>query len=280
MRRLLLVLLLLVAPQGWAAAPQNPLEVELVCESRSILPGTPFQAGLLLQHPAAYHSYWQFPGIVGVPTSLKWDLPPGWKAGPLQWPTPERVWMFKIKAQGFHGRVLVPVEITPPGTLPPGKPVRIAATASWMCCGRDCNPGHKKLELQLQPADTTPAPDPGLLKDFATARNSVPGSVPGWNLSARRTGSAITLKVHAASPAAHSRLPHLDSVTFFTLDGLTDANRQETLHKVPDGFVLELGISEFAPRPFPGELRGVLSAPEGWLPGNPRRGMSVQIPLE
>ena len=35
-----------------------------------------------------WHTYWKFPGDAGIPTELKWKLPPGWKVGEIQWPIP------------------------------------------------------------------------------------------------------------------------------------------------------------------------------------------------
>jgi DsbC/DsbD-like thiol-disulfide interchange protein len=262
-----------------AAPPANPLQIELVCETRSIQPGKPFLAGLLLRHPESYHSYWSFPGIVGVPTRLKWELPPGWKAGPLQWPTPERVLMFKIKAQGFHGQKLVPIEITPPAHLEPGSQTRLAAKASWMCCGRDCNPGFERLELHVRAATTPPAINPAHSTDFSTAKASLPTLLPGWKIDASKTGDRITIQAKPTSAEARQQFTQIHTATFFTEDGLTDPNRGETLRRKTDGIVLDLAVSEFAPKPLPGELRGILVTPAGWLPGHPGRGLLVRAPL-
>ena len=279
----LLALLTALCTVGLAALPApppNPLQVALVCENSSIQPGKPFLAGLLLQHPRSYHSYWRFPGIVGVPTRLKWDLPKGWKAGPIQWPTPERVFMFKIKAQGFHGQILLPVEITPPATLQPGSQIRLAASASWMCCGRDCNPGFEKLELQIPTTATAPAPNPEHSRAFATAKASLPDTLSGWKVEARKSGNRVLIEVRPTNGEARKQFAGMETAQFFTEDGLTDPNRAETVRRTAEGLLLELAISEFAPQPLPGELRGVLVTPSGWLPGQPGRGLLVRAPLD
>jgi DsbC/DsbD-like thiol-disulfide interchange protein len=280
-RRLsILTALCTVGPVAPAAPPPNPLQVALVCETRSIQPGKPFLAGLLLQHPESYHSYWRFPGIVGVPTRLKWDLPKGWKAGPIQWPTPERVFMFKIKAQGFHGQKLLPVEITPPANLQTGSQIRLTATASWMCCGRDCNPGFEKLELQIPTAAAPPDPNPTHARDFSAAKASLPAALPGWKVHASKTGNRITIQAAPISQETRKHFKNIHSATFFTEDGLTDPNRAEAFLRKPDRIFLELAVSEFAPQPVPGELRGILVTPSGWLPGQPGRGLLVRVPLD
>lgn len=38
-----------------------------------------------------WHTYWINPGDSGAPTEIRWNLPPGFEAGPIQWPYPERI---------------------------------------------------------------------------------------------------------------------------------------------------------------------------------------------
>src|SRR4029079_5213712 len=38
-----------------------------------------------------WHGYWQNPGDAGLPMDVKWQLPPGFAAGPLRYPVPTRL---------------------------------------------------------------------------------------------------------------------------------------------------------------------------------------------
>jgi DsbC/DsbD-like thiol-disulfide interchange protein len=120
----------------------------------AIVPGKPFTVGLWLEHDRGWHTYWRFPGIVGVPTQMKWSLPKGWKAGELVYPEPERTLMFQIKAQGFDRDVMLRAEITPPANLKIGEQITLTGKASWMCCGNSCHPGSMDLSLTLPVAET------------------------------------------------------------------------------------------------------------------------------
>ena len=151
MRCIAFIALCFFAATGFAV--DNPLSIELVSEVTAIQPGKPFYVGLHLDHPRGYHTYWKYTGIVGIPTAMEWKLPKGWKAEPIEWPEPERVFMFQIKAQGFHGEKLLPMRITPPKKLQTGKTVKLEGKARWMCCGRDCNPGFKELSVELPVGD-------------------------------------------------------------------------------------------------------------------------------
>jgi DsbC/DsbD-like thiol-disulfide interchange protein len=64
------------------------VEAKLLADTTAVVPGQPFTAGLLLKMAPGWHTYWQFPGDAGIPTEIKWNLPPGWKSGPIQWPVP------------------------------------------------------------------------------------------------------------------------------------------------------------------------------------------------
>ena len=132
----LLALALLVAP---ATHAQVGLKIRLVPETTAIVPGQPFHVGVFIQHEPGYHTYWRQPGIVGVATSLHWDLPPGFVGGPLEYPAPEPTKMFQIKAQGYERDLLLQARIVPPATLPAGETVTLRGRAVWMCCARTCH---------------------------------------------------------------------------------------------------------------------------------------------
>ena len=262
---------------GIAAA--NPLQVELVSQGESIQPGKPFYVGLRLQHPPGYHSYWKFAGIVGVPTAITWKLPPGWSAAEIQWPEPEPVLMFAIKAQGFHGEKLLPIKITPPKNLPPGQSVLLEGKARWMCCGRDCNPGFQDLSISLPVAAQAPVPDARWDKLFAQSLASAALESTDWTAAAERDGASVVLRIKPASDFARQHFPSIHDLRFFTDDGLIDLNEPSSLRKSADEFVLTQTISKFAPKPFPKKVIGILQTPEGWLPDGKPNSITIAAPF-
>jgi len=261
-----------------ALADENPLHIELVSGVTAIRPGQPFDVALHLQHPAGYHTYWKFPGIVGVPTGIEWNLPKGFTADPIEWPAPQRVMMFTVIAQGFEGECVLPIRIHPPADLAPGGQIELKGKASWMCCGNDCNPGFKDLAISLPVAR-----DGGPLEPWAgriaAARLAQAAPLQGWKAIATREKDYVTLRLSPISAAAVRQLAQLKQVRFFTEDGLTDPNQGETCKKDAQGFTLRLAISEHAPQPPPQDLIGIVSAPSGFLPDGPLA-MSLRLPLQ
>ena len=261
------------------ATSDNPLQIELVSSVTSIQPGTPFRVGLHLKHPEGYHTYWKFPGIVGVPTSMAWQLPDGWKAEPIEWPAPERVFMFEIKAQGFHGDKVLPMSLTPPGDLKYGSKITLKGKATWMCCGRDCNPGFRELSLELSVSADPPKVDERWASAFDAAASAMATDCPDWRAQASINKDQLVLAITPESEAARTQLTQIKEVTFFTEDGLIDPNKPTKLKVTPDRILLTQTLSEYAPKPLPRRVFGILQSPEHWLPGEKPNTIIVNVAL-
>jgi DsbC/DsbD-like thiol-disulfide interchange protein len=260
-------------------AEENPLRIALVSEVTSIQPGKAFFVGLRLRHQSGDHTYWKFPGIVGVPTNIEWTLPDGFKAGPIEWPEPQRVLMFQIKAQGYEGETLLPVRITPPKSLKLGDKVLLRGKASWMCCGRTCNPGFEDLSLELTVSRASVL-DEKLHPLFETARAAAPRRFAGWKAEARRLGGEIHLTLTAVSQQARERAPAIKELIFYTDDGLINADKEQVLSRpAPGVLAMKLLVSEYATDPNVRELRGVLQTPQGWSPDGTVKSVMVRAKI-
>ncbi|HMD61832.1 MAG TPA: protein-disulfide reductase DsbD domain-containing protein, partial [Opitutaceae bacterium] len=156
---------LLLAALAFAAAPlpvaRAQVAASLVPADGSIQPGTPFTVALRLVHKPHWHTYWANPGT-GLPTTLKWTLPLGWKAGDIQWPAPVLLSDSRgnIVGNGYDGDLLLPVTITPPADLKPGANVELRVGADWLMCQDECVPGNARLSLALPVGPDEPRPDP------------------------------------------------------------------------------------------------------------------------
>jgi thiol:disulfide interchange protein DsbD len=277
-RAFLLLCLLLLIGEALPAATPNPLKIQLVAADTSIQPGKPFHVGLHLDHPPGYHSYWKTPGIVGMPTAFAWNLPPGWKAGDIEWPEPERVFMFKIQAQGLHGEKILPIRITPPADLPPG-PVTLGGKARWMCCARNCSPGFQDLSIDLVVSKKKPAPDSRWSPLFKESLDSVPRPSADWSTRVARRGNQFVIRIQPVTPAARRQFLRISEVTFFTEDGVIDPNQPATAEKTDNAWVLTQTLSTAAPEPLPKKMMGVLQTAEGWLRSGQPKSIRFTAPI-
>ena len=132
------------------------VDAKLIADTTTIVPGREFNAGLLLKMQPGWHTYWQFPGDAGIPTEIKWNLPPGWEAGPIQWPIPLKLKEpGDIQIYGYHDEVLLMVALTPPKIAESA--VKLAAGVEWLVCEKICVPGHGDVQLEL-PVGSESAP--------------------------------------------------------------------------------------------------------------------------
>jgi thiol:disulfide interchange protein/DsbC/DsbD-like thiol-disulfide interchange protein len=125
------------------------VHASLLADTTAVAPGKPFLVGLRLQMEPHWHTYWQYSGDAGLPTKISWQLPAAFRAGPLQWPLPEKISSAgDIENYGYSDDVLLLTEITPPAQIPPGN-LTFKAKAEWLVCAQICVPGGKELDLTL-----------------------------------------------------------------------------------------------------------------------------------
>lgn len=152
------------------------VQASLVADTAAIVPGHSFTAGLLLKMAPGWHTYWQYPGDAGIPTELKWQLPPGWKVGPIQWPIPLKLTEpGDIQIYGYHDQVLLMTQLTPPSQIA-AKSMHLTGKAEWLVCAKICIPGDRQVQLDLPVAAQAAAANQEL---FAKFRAQLPKPLPG-----------------------------------------------------------------------------------------------------
>jgi DsbC/DsbD-like thiol-disulfide interchange protein len=250
----------------------NPLEVRLISATRSISAGKTLNLGLHLRHPAGSHSYWKHPGIVGLPTTVEWELPAGFKAGEIEWPAPAMVMMACYETQGYEGETLLMIPITVPEGLT-AKSATLAAKVSWMCCGKTCMPAMKVPFSITLPVAASAEADPATQPMFKKFRPLVPVSNPACKTGVTRSEGNIVLTLKPSPPNPVAKEP--GGIRFFTADGQVNSNEKQTTDVLPDGTIrMRLVLSEHAPKN-PATLPGVVVFPAGWQSG----GLPMQLEI-
>ncbi|MBI1176916.1 DUF255 domain-containing protein [bacterium] len=148
--KIFLLALLAVGTNAFAAATQT--RVDLLLDHEAAKPGQTIVAGVRLQMPEGWHTYWRNPGDSGKATEIKWDLPDGVTAGAIQWPVPE-----KFESEGFftyifRDTVVLRVPLTVAADAKPGT-VEIHAKVDWLECQKTCIPGSANVAAKLSIGD-------------------------------------------------------------------------------------------------------------------------------
>jgi len=139
-------------------------QARLVLAARTARAGDTVLAGIVLQMDPGWHTYWRNPGASGIPTTVEWQLPSGVKAGPLEWPAPEKLPDDDLTTYIYKGQVVLLAPLTLAAALPPGRLV-IKAKVSWLECQTACLPGSASIEAALSlDAQTTPSEEARLLE--------------------------------------------------------------------------------------------------------------------
>ena len=276
MRFLVLVLLLAESVRAEEPKQENPLRVELVSSVTEFVPGEPFQVALHLRHKENHHSYWKAPGIVGIPTSVTWELPDGFTMGPLRWPVPERVDMAGHNAHGYRDDVLLVATLTSPPDFAKAK-LKIKGRAGWMCCFKTCHPGSKDLTLSIKRGGEAVAAPEETAVLFEEAAALLPRPAEGWDVSARSKGDELVLELSSSTDG--EALPA--ELYFFCEQTLVDSDQPQALQPRQGKLLLRLGRAQFGPKDS-ARISGLLFRPDGWGIHEGKVGcyLPIDVPLE
>jgi thiol:disulfide interchange protein DsbD len=143
-----MVFLLLAGKLALAAsssADAAHLHVQLVVPASALTSGSSADAGLYFKLEPGWHVYWKNAGDSGEPPRLKWTLPDGISASPLQFPVPKRLPLGPLMDFGYEDEVLFPFQLKVAANTQPG-PAVLHAKADWLVCREVCIPGKAELE--------------------------------------------------------------------------------------------------------------------------------------
>ena len=255
-RRLGGLLVLFAVVAGLSQATQHA-RVELLARQVPVKPGSDLQLGVHFLLEKGWHIYWINPGDSGQPPSFKWNLPPGFSAGEIQWPRPERLQPSKeLVDYGYDDEVLLPLAIHTPSTLDNGAPLEFGVEAKWLICREVCIPEHANLHLTL-PASSAPSVDQQHAQLFERTEKLLPQLLPsGWKASFTPAKDGLVLTVRAGKPITQAE--------FFPLDpGQVDNPAPQKVQSTPSGAKITMKKSDLLLKPI-STLRGVLV-----MPGSP-----------
>ena len=181
-----------VAPsQAQVVDGHQLVKAQLIADTQHIQPGQKFRLGVLYAIYPNWHIYWKYAGDAGIPTQIDWQLPPGFRAGPLQWPLPERAKEpGDLEVFDYNDEVLLFTEVQAPEQLPAG-PIDLGAKTNWLVCEKECVPGDAQVSLKLNDGGQ----GPGNESLFAKYAASVPKtSPPGYTLSLKPSGNQMVVE--------------------------------------------------------------------------------------
>ncbi len=245
--------LLCLLALGLQQAPAT--ETAFVSDVKVIQPGVPFTVALKMKMAPGWHSYYENPGDAGQATAIKWKLPAGFTAGPIQWPVPERIDFEGIFSFVYENELWLLNTITPPKTLKPGMKVHISAHVGWLLCSTGCVPQSSDLTLDLA-SGAKVQPDASLATKFAQVRAELPALAKGFTISASLgKPKAVRLMVTGNSSSP-------EGVRFVPADADAFGANEAKVSKSEKGLALDIALSQYA-KTAPTRVKGILVLPAG-----------------
>lgn len=194
-----------------------------------------------------WHTYWLNPGDTGLATRINWILPAGWRAGPIQWPTPVKIMLGPLVNHGYEDNVKLLSSLRVPADAEIGSKVTIAAQVSWLVCEQLCIPERANLSLDVTVGEKSGAVDPKTAAIFRQAQAAIPR--PGASVLLVEEGGKSWLQWPATGK--------LRNVSFFAEDkDVLAPNVSQTFSVVDGQNRLDFGA---APKVAGGLLKGILS---------------------
>ena len=139
--------MLVAAPAAAQPARQNAIQPELVVEAHAV-PGAETELAILMRTRPGWHGYWLNPGDAGLPMTVEWTLPPGWRVGPMRYPVPVKLLVAGIVNYVYEKDYAVLLRLKAPAGATGSH--SISAKMRWLACtDKICVPEQGSVSLSV-----------------------------------------------------------------------------------------------------------------------------------
>jgi len=226
---ILITILFLILFPGSFLKGKN-VDAELITNIKSIQPGKEFWVAIKLTAKQDWHTYWRNPGDSGLPTTIEWDLPEGFKHSEIYWTYPEMFIVEGIANFGYEKEELLLIKITPPKNLQTNKTVTLKAKAGWLACRVECVPEGEDLSLTLPVKNEKPEIDNA---------NKLPAINSDLKLSAEQKETLVVI-------SCTGNFDKLKNVRFFPYEaGYYSHSAEQKLIQKENRFTLQIPLDDF-----------------------------------
>lgn len=259
-----------IAKPTYAQTAEAHAKIELIGGAASRAPEPPSWVGLLFQLDPGWHIYWENPGDSGEPPKVEWQLPSGYEAGPIRWPTPIRLGSGSVVDYGYEGEVALMAAVAGPRkTGLTSFPV--AAEVRYIVCREICIPGKAHLTAEIPIGNATREMRERWKEIHSRMQDQIPQYAPAaWNVTAKQDEKQIVVSAKTETSAS--------IVTFFPEQpAIVENSAPQAFAADKDGFRLTLQKSQQLQGPVHG-LRGLLVfGPPGGSDHGPSHAVRIAI---
>ena len=227
----------------------------------------PFDVGVYFRLEPEWYLYWMNPGDAGLPVAVTWSLPPGFHAGPAEYPTPEKIIHGDVLSYGFHKELLLTVRITPPSGYTPSRGDTLTAQIDWLVCKESCIPGATSVSLDINERNIAKQ----LTASELFSRNADRRPMDAKDIGIRITSARLTSGVDGSRVIVDFEAMGGVTPTDFYPETLEDYVIDHKRITVSAG-TISVPVTPYSPASSISSLRGLL------MVGN--RGYKLSIPID
>jgi thiol:disulfide interchange protein DsbD len=212
-----------------------------------------------------------------MPTSVRWELPAGFKAGGLHWPVPQRFdYDNGLAGYGYQGEVILLTEIQAPEQLEAGNQVILKAKAQWLSCAEICVPGQAEFSIPFSIAESEPVSNDVIRAQFDEQKTRWPVQKSDWQIEATGKDDVFVFRL----TSHHEKKNIIKSAAFFPYrnDIIDHAAQQDLAEHDAEAVELAVQRSNFSDE-WVQDLRGVMVLEQITPLGDQREGIYVDIPV-
>ncbi len=139
-----------------------------------------------------WHLYWLGRNDSGFAPKIDLILPPGWIAGPLQWPAPERhLSEGDILDHVYYHELVLLQNIEVPVDAASSGAVTLTGNVEWLACKESCVPGKTPISLEIPLSDSPNGPRSA---QSTAAFTNLPQPLPNGLLDTRWEGQNFLIQ--------------------------------------------------------------------------------------
>ena len=141
---------LLFASYLFSAEPraEDLIDIQLISDWSVASPDIQIWIGLEISLAPDWHIYWKNAGVSGYPSTLRWDLPRGWSASPMQFPAPYLYQYEGLSGYALKNNFILLVQLSMPETTE--RNPKISGVFDALICNEStCLPYEFKFSLDL-----------------------------------------------------------------------------------------------------------------------------------
>lgn len=255
---------------------QDPqyVQTRLVPELSAVKPGETLTIAIDQEIADHWHTYWVNPGDSGEALTVKWTLPAGLSAGPLQWQVPSRMPIGPLLNFGYSKHNTILSDITVPASFS-GTEVPIKAELGWLVCEEICVPEMTTIEIKIPVASSEKPQAQTDSAFFTEARSKIPVAV-AWPGMVEEQDGALLLSFTVDPADINTVKAANGSFEFFPYEWGIIQN-PATQEQSFDGEKLMFHlVRDTRPLQELGEIKGILAYTDA---NGERKGVVTQVPM-